>query len=314
MLDVYYLPTGITPMSSDRRTFLRGLGAAAAGSIAFSSAATAKHNPAAPPEHDGFPPAGITSWGESFEIGKGEISTFSTVTPSENPKYVGVHFSDGALTNLPSKTDLSNNNDAILLADEYLSLPFNLKFPDNVPAPFKYAGLGWNVEGHPTVGAYTKPHFDIHFHFHSETEVGGISNHFIPEEKDAYKIGNGQLPDGYRVIEDGHIIRNMGGHLAPTDAPEFDETGEISDAREWEKTLLWGVADVDKDSTYDLSFIEPMVTVDYFKNHLHGVQRDTVAQPEAYPQDGYYPTSYEIRDLGNDGYAAVLTDFVYRQA
>jgi len=296
-------------MNSNRRTFLRGLGAAAAGSIAFSSAATAKHG--------GFPPSGITSWGESYGIGDGEISTFSTVTPSGNPKYVGVKFSDGALTDLPY-ADAFEDGDVKGggKAHGFWSLPFDLSFPDNVPAPFEYAGLGWNPQGHTPENVYTKPHFDIHFYFNDWDTIDDIGlkdptttppTPYIIDEDD---IEDGQIPEDYFLLEGGAVIPDMGAHLAPEDAPELPDNG----GEEWLETLIWGAADVDDDDAYELNFIEPMVTVDYLKNHLHGVQRNAVAQPAAYPQEGYYPTSYEIRDLGNGGYVFALTDFVERQA
>lgn len=290
-------------MTAGRRTFLRGLGTAVAGSIAFSSTATAKRR--------GFPPAGTTSWGDSYKIGNGEISTFSTVTPSGNPKYVGVHFSDGALTGLPYAEELKDSDGANgRKAHGFWTLPFSLDFPDNVPEPFEYAGLAWNPQGHTPQGVYTKPHFDVHFYFNDQETIGDIG--INPETGkpffiDAGDIEEGQIPDGYFLLENGLVVPNMGAHLAPKDAPELH--GE-----EWLETLIWGAADVDADEAYELNFIEPMVTVDYLKNHLHGVARDAVAQPDAYPQDGYYPTNYEIRDLGDGGYVIALTDFVERQA
>jgi hypothetical protein len=41
------------------------------------------------------------------------------------------------------------------------------------------------------------------------------------------------------------------------------------------------------DDTYELNFVEPMVTSDYIEG-VTGVAKHDVAQPDAYPQDGYY--------------------------
>ncbi|EMA63659.1 hypothetical protein C469_02351 [Halorubrum lipolyticum DSM 21995] len=109
------------------------------------------------------------------------------------------------------------------------------------------------------------------------------------------------------MIEDGAIVPKMGAHLAPTDAPEFD--GE-----EWQETLIWGAADVDGDGEYENNYVEPMITVDYFQNHLDGVEKQDIAQPDVYPKDGYYPTTYTVRDLGDGGYAVVMEEFEERSA
>ncbi|MDS0297517.1 hypothetical protein NDI76_02020 [Halogeometricum sp. S1BR25-6] len=290
-------------MNSDRRTFLHGLGVATAGSIALSSTTAAKRG--------GFPPSGTTAWGESYEIGEGEISTFSTVTPSGNPKYVGIHLSDGALADLPYADAFEDGEVEDGVQNHgFWSLPFDLDFPDDVPAPFEYAGLGWNPQGHTPKDVYTKPHFDVHFYFENRNTIGDIG--INPETGEPYvidaeDIADGQIPDGYSLLEGGLVVPTMGAHLAPTDAPELDD-------EEWLETLIWGVADVDGDDAYELNFIEPMVTVDYLENHLRGVVRDAVAQPDAYPQDGHYPTRYEIRDLGGGGDVIALTDFAERRA
>lgn len=79
-----------------------------------------------------------------------------------------------------------------------------------------------------------------------------------------------------------------------------------------EKTLIWGAADVDDDSVFELNFVEPMVTVDSLRNHLDGVHREPITQPENYPMDGWYPTAYSLRELGDGGYAVVMEEFIER--
>lgn len=167
--------------------------------------------------------------------------------------------------------------------------------PDDVPAPFEYVGFGWNPQGHTPEGVYDVPHFDIHFYFNGPGTIGGIGPGVIEELPDEI------IPEGYRLIEGGAIIPKMGAHMAPIDAPEFN-------GGEWEDTLIWGAADIGADEEYKLNFIEPMITLDYLEE-LGGVDSQKIAQPDEYPQDGHYPTTYVRRKLGDGGVVVALADF-----
>lgn len=286
-----------------RRTFLKSLGAATIGSIAFSGGAGATPGKGGGPRSGrggGFPPNGITEWGDSIELGNGEITTFASVTPSGDPKYVGVHFADGTLEDLPYAEEFESGEAKGRKIHGVWSKPFNLDFPSNTPDPISYAGCGWNPQGHAPIGVYNNPHFDIHYHFYEPDVVSGIGPGVIEDLPDA------KVPDGYRLLEGGAIVPAMGAHLAPEDAPEFDDP---DDASGWEETLIWGAANPDSDDEYENNFIEPMITVDYFRNHLDGVEKQEIAQPDVYPKEGHYPTTYTVRDLGDGGYAVVLEDF-----
>ena len=145
------------------------------------------------------------------------------------------------------------------------------------------------------------PHFDIHFYFNEPETIGGIEGReFIDELPDE------TIPEGYRLIENGLIIPKMGAHMAPKDAPEFD-------GAEWEDTLIWGTADVDGDDEYEINFVEPMITLDYLEG-LRGVDAQDIPQPEKYPQDGHYPTTYVRRKLGDGGVVVALADFEEQQS
>lgn len=290
----------------NRRSFLRGfsitVGSLALGSTTATATPRKGHGRNAS-KGGGFPPSGITEWGESTAIGDGEISTFSTVTPSGKPKYVGLHFEEGAFEGLPYAEDFEDGDAEGQKVHGFWSKPFNLDFPENTPDPIKYAGCGWNPQGHTPSGVYDKPHFDFHFYFYEPeviNEIGPGEIDELPDEK---------IPDGYRLIEGGAIVPQMGAHLAPKDAPELNDR---SDPSVWKETMIWGAADVNDDGEYENNYLEPMVTLDYFKNHLDGVEKKTIAQPDVYPKSGYYPTTYAYRDLGDGGYALVLEDFEER--
>ncbi|QLC34670.1 hypothetical protein EFA46_004655 [Halarchaeum sp. CBA1220] len=287
-------------MGASRRTYLAGLGSATLGALALTGSAAAKGHGRGrgPPsgKRRGFPPAGITEWGDAYAIGDGEISTFASVTPSGEPKYLGVHFSEGALHELPYAEAFESGEATGRKVHGFWSKPFSLDFPSSAPQPFEYAALGWNPQGHTPEDVYDKPHFDIHFHFNTPETVRQIGPGVIED------LPSDVTPEGYELIEGGAVIPAMGAHLAPTDAPEFD-------GAEWLDTLIWGAAAVDGDDAYELNFLEPMITVDYLENHLDGAHSEPISQPEIYPQAGHYPTTYTVRDLGDGGYAAVLADF-----
>lgn len=294
----------------NRRTFLTGIGTITLGSITLSGATTATPGNGTGSDRSsgrgsGFPPTNITEWGDSIEIGNGEITTFSSVTPSGKPKHVGIHFAEGTFKNLPYAEDFESGDADGIRIHGFWTKPFTLAFPANTPEPITYAGCGWNPQGHTPRGVYTKPHFDLHYYFYAPEVIGKIGPGVIEDLSDE------KIPDGYRLIEGGAIVPKMGAHLAPKDAPEFDDQ---SDASNWEETLIWGAADVDNDGEYENNFVEPMITVDYFENHLDGVEKQEIAHPDVYPKDGYYPTTYTVRDLGNGGYAVMLEDFEERTA
>lgn len=284
-----------------RRSILAGIGGTAVGSVALGGTVGARQGDSDDSE---YPPEGITEWGESIALGEGAVSTFASTTPSGIPTAVGIHFAAGTFEGLPYAEDFENGDaEGIEIHGGFWTKPFNLGFPESAPEPFEYAGCGWNPQGHLPRGVYTKPHFDLHYYFYEPETIHSIGPGIIedlPDEK---------TPEGYRLIEDGVIVPAMGAHLAPENAPEFDDT---DDASVWEETLIWGAADVDGDGEYENNFVEPMVTLDYFQNRLEGVDRQSIAQPDVYPRDGHYPTTYTVRELGDGGYAVVLEDFVER--
>lgn len=285
-----------------RRSFLRGIGALAVGSIALSSPVTAIGSATECDSiiGDGSDATGERlSAGETRQIGEGRVSTFASVTPAGEPTRVGVHFSAGALAGLPSAPALASGDVDGRQLHGFWSMPFALGFPDAAPDPFEFAGIAWNPEGHTPEGVYDRPHFDLHFYFREPEVIADIWHGVVAD------LPRETVPEGYELIEGGAVVPGMGAHLAPADAPEFD--GE-----EWRETLIWGVADVDGDDANELHFVEPMVTVDFLEARLDGVHSEPIAQPAVYPQDGFYPTTYAIRDLGEGGYAVTMADFEER--
>lgn len=298
----------------DRRRFL-GAMAAAGVPLGVSGTASARPGPRRG-RGGGFPPAGITEWGTPVVLGNGRANTFTTVTPSGRPKSHGLYLERDALEGLPSGAELVSAAEAdSAYRDKYgptgesiaihgrQSLEFFMPFPATGSTPFTFLGLNWNPDGHPGPGgAWDAPHFDVHFHMLPTDVVDAIDGPTTPAYDDpdpAY------VPEGYRRDPDPtmRVITDMGEHMAPASAPEFD-------GGTFTNTLVWGLYDPDGDGTPELTFVEPMVTRDYLSNHS-GVDRRPVPQPDAYVRSGPYPTAYSVRTVpGRNALAVVLHDFV----
>lgn len=291
----------------------------------------------------GFPPKGITEYGDSVDLGDGEVRTFTTETPSGNPKYHGVEFDRAALEGLPSADDLSAADNRAE-TDKYRvggqatkvhfkqSLQFFVPFPAAEGTPFTFLGLNWNPEGHfGGAGAWKKPHFDIHFHMLDPATVDAVEGPRLPP----YDTGNGKyaadgpnpdpdgevtdtnfdddhLPEGYarspEPVADQRYITDMGEHTAPEDAPELpDAPGEPGDPEAFDNTLIQGF--VGDDGGSRLAFVEPMITREFLRE-FEGNETYEVPQPDVYPHERQHPTEYGVRDVpSEDAVTVVLSGF-----
>jgi hypothetical protein len=265
----------------------------------------------------GFPPDGITEWSEPVTLGEGEVRTFTSVTPSDEPKYHGVSLDRAALDGLPDATKLENATDdypdkygedgeALQIHGKW-TLEFFVPFPDTDATPFTFLGLNWNPQGHSGgQGAWLREHFDLHFHLFPSDVVDAVTG---PREPD-YELPDRYVPEGYarppESVSDERVITDMGEHLAPLDAPELPGNPDA-----FTNTLIWGVNDRDADDTdggvAEPAYVEPMVTREYLREHS-GVDASDITQPGAYPNSGNYPTSYSVRDVPSDDAIAVTVE------
>lgn len=326
----------------DRRTLLRATAAGGATVAGVGMPVAAGDGNAS--DARGFPPGGITEYGQAVTLGNGTVRTFTSETPSGAPRYHGVEFDRAALAGLPTADDLAaadNRADA----DKYTasgqaglvhfkqSLQFFVPFPDAAATPFTFLGLNWNPGGHfGGKGAWLRPHFDVHFHMLDPATVDAIEGPRLPP----YDTGNGeytggspapdpdgeviatnfdvdQLPAGYArppdPVADQRYISDMGEHAAPVDAPELpDGPDDTGDPDAFSNTLIQGFVGNSEGSR--LAFVEPMLTREYLLG-VEGRNTYAVPQPRAeYPHDEQHPHEYSVRRVpSRDSVVVVLQDF-----
>ncbi|WP_408959087.1 hypothetical protein [Natrinema sp. 74] len=267
--------------------------------------------PASASGDDAFPPKDNTEWGDPVTLGNGEARTFTTVAPSGRPASHGLLIERAALEGLPSADDLARSGDDAY-TDKYgptgesvvihhrWSQAFFVPIPATAATPMTFLGLNWNPDGHPPAGVWTEPHFDVHFHMCSPETVDAIAGPAAP----TYDLPERYVPEGYArgPVVDERVITDMGEHLIDPTVPELN-------GGTFTNTLIWGVADPDDDGTGVLTFVEPMLTRAYVRDHV-GIDRRPIAQPETDAGAGVYPTTYAVRDVPDrDAVAVTIADF-----
>lgn len=223
-------------------------------------------------------------WGDDIDYIDGEVRSYATTNPEDKVSSLGV-FLDG---------------DALAVFDRD-PLEAHLHLPDDVDAqPFTFIGFHYNPQGHPPADVYTVPHFDMHFYMIPEETVEQITT-----GPATYSIPDAQIPTDYQRVplvdtdDDGEpdaplIEEDMGEHLIDTTSPEFQEDGEFT------HTMIYGAYDEDGDGTGRITFVEPMLTVDF----LGGLDEEVVVDmktPEEYAAAGDYPTQYVMKPSLRDG-------------
>lgn len=295
----------------DRRRVLGAIGTTGAA-LATSGVASARRRGRGPTAgagpHGGYPPAGITAFGDPVSLGDGRAWTYTTVDDEAAPERVahGLYLERDALAGLPTADELATvgsdqytdksgpEGEAIEIHHRW-SQEFFVPFPATDATPFTFLGLNWNPGGHPPPGVWTVPHFDIHFHVQPAATVDAITGPAAP----TYDLPARYVPAGYArgPVVDERVITDMGEHLVDPTVPEMN-------GGEFANTLIWGVADPDGDGTAEQTFVEPMITREYLRTH-RGVDRRPIAQPDTYARAGRYPTAYEVRDLPSQDAIAV---------
>ncbi len=200
-----------------------------------------------------------TYWGKRVSVGKGYAQTYIEVNNKKLESF-GIGLSPSALKGLPHHMK-----------------EYQLPLPNYKVSPYKLITIDWNPQGHEPGGVYDRPHFDYHFYLISNTARKKIS---CQGNDAAICIKNPEerkLPSNYAPTPEG--VPQMGWHWVDLLSPEFN--GGI-----FTRTFIYGYYDG------GLIFIEPMVTTEYLKSKV--TSHNNIRQPELYPFEGEYPSSYKV--------------------
>lgn len=309
--------------TADRRTVLRGLGAAFAGSVLLGTAGGAsavERNPFSAPNS-----TYLRGEATSVTDGEDDAWTFATTNRAGKPTHLGIWLSGDAFEHLTSQS-----------SEQHL----DLDFPAADGLAYTFAGINWNPAGHPPAGVWNSPHFDFHYYFVDEAAIESI---VTPGPLPFMGVATYDLPADYWpdhfVYEDPRfIVKAMGEHLYDERSPEWDPDVPFT------HTYIYGAYDfsIDPsdsdgtvqlplgpdgslidlptyagDGTGQLTFTEPMITEAFMRDVAvsGGEVTTAVPLPSAFPDAGYYPTSYTTRYVGSaDAYVITLDDFVWIDA
>lgn len=214
--------------------------------------------------------------GEEIEIGNGYAHTFLTQSHTGVPQELGIVFTDGALSGLPTT-----------------NTPYVLNFHHKAleSTPFKHLSMGWNFTGHPLPGgAFIPSHFDIRFFTISNEERLAIPA--PPAPSILLLPPAGYMPADY--VSDA-AVPQIGVHWSPNN---FTSGSTVN------YTMILG------SFNGNFTFVSPIVTRATLAN---GTEVSLpYSQPQYFAQHGYYPTRYHIYQDDKKRHYVTLTDFVWR--
>jgi hypothetical protein len=161
------------------------------------------------------------------------------------------------------------------------------------------------------------PHFDFHFYTMSREDRLAITSppaadmcndnvYGIPVvpldcaqlDKAMAPLPADQQPPNHTTV--GAVEPAMGNHMVDLSSPEFN-------GGEFANTFIFGTWDG------DLTFWEPMITVDFLMSVRHKCFR--FENPEAAPEAGWYPGKYCVEyNPGHDQYTITLREFEWLAA
>ncbi len=214
--------------------------------------------------------------GPQVQVGNGQANTFVTISHSGVPKEIGVVFTEGALSGLPTTTT------TYPLEFHHKALEVTL---------FNHVALGWSPTGHglPPSGQMG-PHMDVRFFMMTQEERLAIPAPPAPGFDVAPPPG--YLPANYAL---NAAVAQIGRHWGEN----IFTAGTIVN-----HTMILGTWNG------QLTFINPIVTLTTLASGAHY----SVAYPQQpyFAKHGYYPTRYNIYKDDKGKHYVTLSDFVWR--
>jgi hypothetical protein len=226
--------------------------------------------------------------GESAKMGNGTVNSWVTADNFGKPKAIGFTLNAAALAGL----DTSGSGHA---SGSHNIIELNMP-EETFRVVFNQIVINWNPKGHIPIGVYNVPHFDFHFYSGSYAERKAIPVY----EADSLKFKNLPSADYFpaKYFNPGGGDPEMGTHSISMDA------GEIN-GKAFDETFVYG--------SYNgkINFIEPMITLSYFKSMVNFSR--SIPRPNKVAVSGYYPKTLRVK-MDGENYTLSLEDMEYRSA
>jgi hypothetical protein len=200
-----------------------------------------------------------TFYGESKALGNGIIRSFVILGGDGKPQTIGLKFTPGVLSGLPTDTTIEHDTPVPLPSEAGIS-------------GIDHIEVDWNPVGHDPKPIYGLPHFDFHFYLITKAE----QEHVVPGP-DTVSVPALFIPQDY--ISGMIAVPDMGVHWIDKKAPEFN-------GQKFTDTFIYGFYHG------QLTFVESMITTAYISSKPDF--KIQIKQPQAFQKTGYYPTMQHI--------------------
>lgn len=235
-------------------------------------------------------------YGTPVKVGNGKARTYVVLDAKSGnaPQEVGIALDATVMQGLP---------------DDAAEHSYLLPMPAKGPAPYEFAELDWNPQGHPPTGVYTVPHFDFHFYAMPKAEWNAINPATNPNfAAQANNVpAGGYVPPLYAVLKPPFLqpsdvaVPYMGVHWVNFTSPELN-------GQPFTKTFIYG------SWNGRFTFYEPMITRAYLLTQPSNVVTD-IPVPALRPLAGYYPSAYRVTyDAQAKEYRIALTSLSWSNA
>lgn len=283
---------------------LSAVGCTAMLTLLSACAADPPTSPVRPPASDaalaraGFDQPGMhRQYGTPVKLGDGMARTYVVLDAKTGQSAVelGIALDERALDNLPN----DDEEHSMLLA-----------LPARGPAPYQFAELDWNPQGHEPAGVYDTPHFDFHFYTISQAEWNSIDPADPNFVTNANNVPTGAYVPPFYIVPGppaAVAVPRMGVHWLDVRSPELQNLlGNPAGYLPFTRTFIYG------SWSGRYIFWEPMVTRAYLLTRPHDAVTP-ISIPALYPGAGMYPTAYRVTfDAQAREYRVALTSLVAR--
>lgn len=212
-----------------------------------------------------------TVYGDTIDLGSGKARTFATLDADGDVTEIGIRMNEAAMEGLPTDTTVFHSYSLALPAEASSTV-------------IEYVMLDWNPAGHPPVGIFTSPHFDMHFYMQTEAETMTIMPGADFQTKAETFPGADYIPEDYFVPPPVEAIPMMGVHWA--DSTDGTYVPLIS-CKPFTEVMIYG------SWNGKLTFIEPMMTRAWLMTKP--THTEDLKLPAKYQQSGLFPTTYSVK-------------------